>query len=211
MREPTAGAPAVLPLSLSPALAETRVDAETRANHIGQPTATGCLPTITHAPKESAKCVAIIDLVLKNFVVEYRIDNVILAGRWKANNLEAVAATLEWLQKQRTVVTLVGPGPLYDAPVPRLAMVAMRRSDPEVFTRHLDKSMTQIARAMAAAAAAHHVPYLSLMDLVCTRAPRQENGHPCPEIFDQEHLNEEGSKLLALRIAQEWPDAGSLR
>jgi hypothetical protein len=168
--------------------------------HWLQTSASGCLPTIVYQITEVAICTSVVDDVMRLLLDEH-IDNVVLAARWKPSALDNVAATLDWMNQNHIHVTLIGPTALYDMPVPRLVISAMRASEPALLWRHLDPSMTILDAQMKDLAQAHHIDYISLLKLECTGVPCSDDpAHTWPELFDQEHFNELGSKLIAMKV-----------
>lgn len=173
-----------------------------------QATAANCFPTLTHALNESPQCVAVLDEILQGLLPHTRIDQVVIIARWKPGTLPALGATLDWLKAHEIPVTLMGPTAVYDAPVPRLVVFAMRARDPGLLTRHLDFSLIDLDAQMARLASDHSVPYISLLNLECVAARCADNSE-APEIFDQEHFNVAGSKLMAQKLRTAYPAFGS--
>ena len=171
-----------------------------------QATAAGCLPTVSHSFKESPQCTAVMDEIMQGFLARTPVDNVVLVARWSANSMAAVAATLDWMKERHIAVTLVGPTAVYDAPVPRLVIKAMRGNDPAMLERHQDAGMKVLDSQMAQLAASHAVPYISLLGLECTEIACFKRAWP--ELFDEEHFNTAGSRLIARGIQKVYPAFG---
>jgi peptidoglycan/LPS O-acetylase OafA/YrhL len=167
-----------------------------------QATASDCLPTIIHRIGERITCSQVLDDVMRNFLTRQHVDNVFLIARWKNTSLENVAATLDYMKANHIPVTLVGPTALYDAPIPRLVISAMRASDPSLLGRHMDPSMADLDGQMRKLAADHGVPYISLLQLQCTSAPCPDG--PWPELSDQEHFNALGAEIIARKIRDSY-------
>jgi peptidoglycan/LPS O-acetylase OafA/YrhL len=172
-----------------------------------QATAADCLPTITHATGESSQCIDLLDGILRDFLVHTPVTRVTLSARWTPSSLDALAATLDWMNEHRIAVTLLGPTAVYDSPVPRLVISAMRASDPSLLLRHLDMGVADLDARMAELAAAHHITYISLLALECTNTACLADGWP--EINDGEHFNSAGSTLIARRIRASHPAFGT--
>jgi peptidoglycan/LPS O-acetylase OafA/YrhL len=177
-------------------------EAFTQVNFL-QVTAADCMPTIRHSAGESPDCVGIMDDTLQRFVAHTPVKRVILAARWKESALPSLADTLDWLTQHGVTVTLVGPTAVYDSPVPRLVVAAMRAKDPLLLLRHLDRSIDELDTKMASLAAAHHTSYISVLSLECTRPACAADGWP--EINDPEHFNAAGSRLIGRRIRERYP------
>jgi peptidoglycan/LPS O-acetylase OafA/YrhL len=171
-----------------------------------QATAADCLPTITHNFNESSKCVQIMDDVYEDLLVHQRIDRVLLSAKWRAETLNNVPATLDWLRARRIQVTLFGPVASYDSPVPRLLVRAMQASDPDLPQHHRDESIRGLDAQMRLLAKLHGVEYVSMIDLFCSDiycAVADATGSPL--LFDGEHFTMDGSLYAAKRLT----DVGS--
>jgi peptidoglycan/LPS O-acetylase OafA/YrhL len=178
--------------------------------HFLQASASGCFPTLSHSPTESQKCVAVMDGVLKGFLPTAHVDNVLLAARWKPSMFDDLERTLTWLKDNNIRVTLIGPTVRYDSPVPRLVIDAMRASDPARIWRHRDESINALDATMRSMALAHGVEYISLIRLECSQFPCPDNlGNPWPEMFDDEHFNEQGSTIIARQVRRAYGTFGS--
>jgi SGNH domain (fused to AT3 domains) len=172
----------------------------TGANFL-QATAADCLPTITHNFNESSKCVQIMDDVYKDFLIHQHIDRVLLSAKWKAETLNNVPATLQWLNEHGMQVTLFGPVASYDSPVPRLLVSAIQASDPDLPQHHRDESIRVLDAQMRLLAKSHGVEYVSMIDLFCSGiycAVADATGSPL--MFDGEHFTMDGSLYAAKRL-----------
>jgi hypothetical protein len=128
---------------------------------------------------------------------------------WPPAGLNNVAATLDWMRERHIHVTLMGPTGLYDFPLPRLVIIAMRSSSPSILHRHLDGSKTVLDAQMSQLAMAHHADYISLLSLEGLSYPCSlDQGYSWPEISDQEHFNLIGSKIIAAKVRDAYPSFG---
>jgi peptidoglycan/LPS O-acetylase OafA/YrhL len=164
-------------------------------------TASDCFPTVRHSLGEAPKCSAIMDRVYGEFLTTHRVDRVLLAARWKAGLLDNVDATLDWFNAHHIAVTLAGPSAIFDSPVPRLLISALRHDDPASVQNHMDASIRTLDDAMAQLAARHGVEYLSMLDLYCAGAAcRLTDARGMPIIFDQEHWTADSSRHFAEQL-----------
>lgn len=166
-----------------------------------QVTAADCYPTVTHNFRESSKCTDIMSMVFDDLLVHQHVDRIFLSARWKAGSLNNLAATLQWMTQHNISVTLFGPVPLYDSPVPRLLVSAIHRSDLELPQRHRDESMRALDATMRQLAKSQGVEYFSMIDLFCSSnscAVQDANGSPF--IYDEEHFTAEGSVFAAKQL-----------
>ncbi|MBS0416286.1 MAG: acyltransferase [Proteobacteria bacterium] len=171
-----------------------------------QASASNCFPTLTHAFNESPECADVMVRTLRDLEGNRRIDEVILLARWKESMLPALEETLEWLRLRAIRVTVLGPSAIYDAPVPRLVLFSMRKSDPKLLTRHMDASVFTLDGVMKPLVERHGAAYISLLEFECTQAPCMRDGETeWPEVFDQEHFNTAGALRMAARIRSRYP------
>jgi hypothetical protein len=164
-------------------------------------TASDCFPTVRHSISEAPKCSAIMDHMFNDFLSNHRVDRVLLVARWKSALLDNVDATMDWFNAHHIDVTLVGPSAIFDSPVPRLLISALRHDDPASLQNHMDASIRTLDGAMAQLAARHGVEYLSMLDLYCSGgACRLTDSRGMPIIFDQEHWTADSSRHFAEQL-----------
>jgi hypothetical protein len=166
-----------------------------------QVTAADCLPTITHKVNESSKCTDIMDDVYKDFLMRQPVDQVFLSAKWRPGSVDNVRATLQWMMQHHIRVTLFGPTAIYDSPVPRLLVSALRASDPDLPQHHRDESIRTLDAQMRMLAKSQGVEYVSMIDLLCSNAScllEDESGLPL--IYDGEHFTAGGSVFVAKRL-----------
>lgn len=163
-----------------------------------QATAAGCLPTVTHGFNESSKCTLVMDQVFSDFLIHQRVDRLLLSAKWRAESLRNLSATLRWMVRHNIRVTLVGPVPVYDSPVPRLMVSALRASDPDLPRHHQDQSMWVLDAHMRQLAKCWSVDYISIIDLFCTAGRCVvADGNGEPFMFDGEYFTSDGSVFAA--------------
>jgi len=168
-----------------------------------QVTAAHCLPTITPKFNESLRCRELFNKTFQSLVGDAKINKVMLAGRWTNESLPAVSETLNWAKQNKVSIVLIGPGVIYDSPLPRLLVTALKRSSPDYPNQHWDTSLIDLDTRMAQLASANGVAYISLLNLVCEdQNCRMFDDQDHPLIFDREHFTERGSFLVAEQIKQ---------
>jgi hypothetical protein len=94
------------------------------------------------------------------------VDSVLLAAKWNSDSVQRVADTIDWMKRQHIAVILVGPTLVYDAPVPRLVIAAMRVSDMTLLKRHVAYAEIELDSRMAELAEMHGISYISLVLVV---------------------------------------------
>jgi hypothetical protein len=164
-------------------------------------TASDCFPTVRHSISEAPKCSAIMDRMYQDFLSNHRVDRVLLVARWKSGLLDNVDVTLDWFTAHHIEVTLVGPSAVFDSPVPRLLISALRHDDPTSVQNHMDASIRALDESMAQLAARHGAEYLSMLDLYCPGGVcRLTDARGMPIIFDQEHWTADSSRHFAEQL-----------
>ena len=166
-----------------------------------QANASDCFPTLEHAFGEAPRCAKLLDDIMRDFLLHHPVDNVLLAARWKRGQLNNIGATIDWMTVHNMRVTLVGPSALYDVPLPRLMVSALRNSDTTLPQRHFDRSMVTLDAELAELAEAHGAAYISMLKLMCSGPSCTiQNDQGLPLIFDREHFTTDGSMVFARKL-----------
>jgi peptidoglycan/LPS O-acetylase OafA/YrhL len=172
-----------------------------------QATATGCRPTLFAAG--SKRCTDIVDFVFRDLASDKnaRIDVVVLAGRWRDDDLLKLPPTIQWLRSRGIEVTVIGPTVEYESSFPQLLARSMLASDLArmadervVERRHYDRLLGPLVRAAGAR-------YISIHELEC---PHEECRLLAPDggplHFDYGHLTLSGARYLVERFPPLFPD-----
>jgi len=165
-----------------------------------QITAAGCLPTVTPKFNEIQRCREVFDKAFRMLANDRHVDELIVTARWTQESLPGIAATLDWSKQHHVNVTLLGPIAIYDSPLPRLLVTALKRNDDHYPDQHWDLSLIDLDKRMSQLANEAGVKYISMIQLLC-------DGNQCltlddqhnPLIFDREHFTERGSYVVAQR------------
>lgn len=166
-----------------------------------QAAAVDCYPILEHSLGERRYCTRLLDDVLKDFLPTHHVDEVILSARWTAAQVPSLTETLNWLKQLGIPVTLLGPVPVYDGPLPRLIIRSHRTGDPEAAERHWDHSLRQLDGQLAAAAKRSGATYVSILDLLCPESGcLTVDDLGMPIYSDAEHFTGEGSIIVAQRL-----------
>ena len=89
--------------------------------NIMQATASLCRPAARPGSRyDTRACRALMQFVFDDFLVNNRVDKVLLAASWKDEDLPNLSTTLGILKKRLVDVTVLGPIVEYDAALPRL-------------------------------------------------------------------------------------------
>jgi peptidoglycan/LPS O-acetylase OafA/YrhL len=166
-----------------------------------QATAADCYPTLVHGLGERSYCTRLIDDVLHTFLAAHHVDGIVISARWTEDELPKLLETLTWLEQRGFPVTLFGPVPVYDGPLPRLIITGMRAGDPGSPDRHWDHSLRQLDAKLAKVAEKSNAQYVSVLDLLCPQsACLVMDGEGLPIYSDTEHFTAGGSTMLAQRL-----------
>jgi peptidoglycan/LPS O-acetylase OafA/YrhL len=170
--------------------------------NVMQATSAGCKPVLDQRPRQFPGCTRLMEHVFKTYLPTHPVDTVLISARWDAGDLPSLSRTLDWLGSQHIHIVLVGPMVQYDAPLPRLLAMSIRQGDPSVPLLHLATFVPPLDRTMAEAARTEwRVPYISMVDLLCTGNDCQQYaGAGIPLLSDYGHLTKEGSVLVAQRL-----------
>jgi peptidoglycan/LPS O-acetylase OafA/YrhL len=165
-----------------------------------QATASGCRPTIEQDVLAADTCKILMRYVFSDFLPTHHIDRLIIADRWKSEDLSALSSTLDWTTSRHIPVLLTGPMVQYDTSLPRLLAFSIRANDPAIAAIHrLDQR--KLDDAFALLAQTKGVSYISFYHTLC-------QGNSCVETdpkgvpleFDYGHLTKEGSLFVAQRL-----------
>ncbi len=87
-----------------------------------QATASACRPAVERVSLlDSRACPKLMRFVFDDFLVNNKVDKVLLAASWKDEDIPALADTLETLMSRGLDVVVLGPIVEYDSALPRLS------------------------------------------------------------------------------------------
>jgi len=173
--------------------------------NVMQATASGCKPTLTHPGSAEERCVALMDRMFDDYLPAHKVDTVVLAARWKRDDLPRLEATLTRLRAQGLDVIVFGPIIEYRSPLPRLLAVSDRMHDPD-FVDEQRVDVSAVDRAVGKLARQKGVRYVSLASAMCPGGHCLEvDGKGYPVQFDYGHLTGSGSEILARRVVASHP------
>jgi hypothetical protein len=139
--------------------------------------------------------------VFNDFLVNNKVDRVLLAAAWQDEDLPALSITLDVLKQRRIGVTVLGPIVEYDTALPRLLVDGIMRGDPAIAGTMRTPGIWERDRAMARLVAAKGATYVSIHDLVCRGGRCDEFVHgDVPMQFDAGHLTAQGSIEVGQRL-----------
>lgn len=170
-------------------------------HHVLQATASGCRPVLNRRANAKSACDAIMGYVFGDFLEHNKPRRVIIAARWRPEDVASVVETLRWTRARGLETVLVGPIVEYDAPLPRLIARGLTEGQPDLPVSHrvaeaaeLDKTLEEVARREGAS-------YLSPYRALCS-AERcvQTLSDGSPVQFDYGHLTQAGSEYVARKL-----------
>jgi peptidoglycan/LPS O-acetylase OafA/YrhL len=167
-----------------------------------QATASACRPAVEPtALLDTRACPRLMRFVFNDFLVNNKVDRVLLAAAWQDEDLPALSITLDVLKQRRIGVTVLGPIVEYDTALPRLLVDGIMRGDPAIAGTMRTPGIWERDRAMARLVAAKGATYVSIHDLVCRGGRCDEFVHgDVPMQFDAGHLTAQGSIEVGQRL-----------
>jgi hypothetical protein len=165
-------------------------------------TVTMCRPVrVDVAAFDSRKCPQLMHFVFDDYLVNEKVDKVLLAASWKEEDLPKLAATLDYLNERGIAAVVFGPIVEYDYALPRLFADAIRYHDPQLVDRERTAEVPALDRRMRMLVTGKGVTYISTYDAMCKSGTCDKFvvGN-IPFQFDAGHLTAEGSVALAEKL-----------
>lgn len=168
-----------------------------------QATASLCRPAIQAGSRhDTSTCRELMELVFNNFLVNNRIDKVLLAASWKDEDLPILSTTLEILKARGLDVTVLGPIVEYDTALPRLLVDEILLDNPSHASARRRPGVRERDLAMSRMVIAQGATYLSVYDAMCRNDRCDEFAEvDVPMQFDAGHLTAKGAAEVGRRLA----------
>ena len=158
-----------------------------------QVTASGCTPTLGRGG--APRCRSVVDRAYLDFIPNHRLDGVIIAAQWVADDIGSVVRTVEVLRQSTALIYVFGPIVSYTDLLPRLLTRSEWLGDPSLVVRGREPHLKSLDRAFARAITAAGARYVSIYDAMCDSADvcvtQDARGDPIQ--FDLAHLTMMGS------------------
>lgn len=163
--------------------------------NIMQVTSTGCHPLITDISGRT-KCRNLINHIYSQFIRNNEIDGIILAARWRDEDIFNMSETLNHLKKDIPSILVFGPTPEFTSQVPiTVAHRIMRGQKPDLLTQ-IDVSRRELDKKLEPVVRGHEAYFSSLHKTLCDEA------HGCnallenniPTHFDLSHFTLQGAR-----------------
>jgi len=177
--------------------------------NVMQANASGCKPIIGNY--DSSDCGQLRQFVFEEFLPHRQVDGVMLTEQWHtAKDIAALEPTITWLKQHSIPVTVIGPAPEYDAPLPMLLALSIKRNNPDLPRRYLSAGFDHLDQLVREQSAHWQVPYLSPWQAICGSGHCDvyaNEAQTIPESVDDNHLSAQASS----NIVRKWADSGTLR
>jgi peptidoglycan/LPS O-acetylase OafA/YrhL len=164
-----------------------------------------CAPLLQ--PEPHPDCEKMIAYIFKSYLPSHSIQGLFMVGRWSEKQLPELTTTIAWAKQHNIPVTVFGPVPEYDGPLPRLLAYSIAWNKPNFASEHRVNSIGAIdAKMQDMAANVWHVRYISLYQELCGVdgcAEYADGAHKIPMMDDDNHLNQFGANLVVRRLVAE--------
>jgi peptidoglycan/LPS O-acetylase OafA/YrhL len=151
-------------------------------------------------PSGSADCKKMMSYIFQTYLPAHPVQEVFMVGRWSEKDMDEVTATIAWAKQHQVPVTVFGPVPEYDGPLPRLLAYSIAWNKPDLASQHLVASQGPLdAEMQGMAMNTWHVPYVSLYQAICGAegcAEYADAAHTIPLMDDANHLNQFGASFV---------------
>ena len=168
-----------------------------------QATASACRPAVERVSVlDSRACPKLMRFVFDDFLVNKKVDKVLLAAAWKDEDIPALSDTLETLMSRGLDVVVLGPIVEYDGALPRLLADEILRNSPSIASAMRTRGIAARDRLLRRIVTAKGATYLSVYNSVCRDDHCDEFAEgDIPLQFDAGHLTAQGSLEVGRRLA----------
>jgi hypothetical protein len=169
-----------------------------------QATASGCRPLIDSTGPE--RCTAMVDFVLSDLLRPGNVDGVVLAGRWRGEEVPALLATVREVKARGLDVVVIGPTVEYDGDLPLImARAQLAGSNHGIEKRQL-ADRARLDRQLGPLVRSEGATYVSQFDAECPEGTCIFlDGTGSPIHFDYGHLTLSGARILVRRFSEDLP------
>jgi peptidoglycan/LPS O-acetylase OafA/YrhL len=160
-------------------------------------------PPLLHS-EHHPDCEKMTAYIFQNYLLSHQIQGLFMIGRWTEKQLPELTATIAWAKQHNIPVTVFGPVPEYDGPLPRLLAYSIAWNKPNFASQHRVNGNAAIdAQMQSMAENVWHVRYVSLYQELCSAngcAEYADTAHKIPLMDDDNHLNQFGAHLVVRRL-----------
>src|ERR1700722_12179845 len=158
-------------------------------------------------PGPHPDCEKMIDYIFQSYLPSHSIQGLFLVGRWSEKQLPELTTTIAWAKQHNIPVTVFGPVPEYDGPLPRLLAYSIAWNKPNFQSQHRLNNIAAIdAKMQTMADNVWHVRYISLYRELCGAdrcAEYADRARKIPMMDDDNHLNQFGANLVVRSLVAE--------
>jgi peptidoglycan/LPS O-acetylase OafA/YrhL len=171
--------------------------------NILQATASSCRPAASPGSRyDTPTCRNLMQSVFNDFLVNNKVDKILLAASWKDEDLPTLADTLEILKSRGSDVVVLGPIVEYDGALPRLLADEILHNDPSIAGAMRTAGVRERDWAMRRLVTDRGATYVSVYDSVCRNDRCDEFAEgDIPLQFDAGHLTAKGSVEVGRRLS----------
>lgn len=167
--------------------------------NVMQANASGCRPLI--GATGAARCLAMMHYAFAVVLPTHRVDTVVLAARWQADEFGKLIPTIRSIRNSGARVVVVGPTIEYDGSFPILVARALWSGDAAAVGRLRKQAPHALDARMKAAMASIGVPYIDVQDIICPDGRcRLFAPGGAPMQFDYGHLTFPAARWVVARM-----------
>jgi hypothetical protein len=165
-----------------------------------QATATGCKPLLRDARGETT-CSQMIKFVFQTYLLQNKVDLLVISARWGKEDLDGIRKTLEWLKGRNISTILIGPTPEYDLRLPSLLAQTPGLRDYGAVQSHVLPEFAQLDEDISGVVDPNTgIRYFSAFKALCPKAECDVLAGDVPVYYDTGHLTKSGSIMLVERF-----------
>ena len=170
--------------------------------NIMQATASMCRPAVaTTSLLDTRACPKLMKFVFDDFLVNNKVDKILLSASWKDEDFADLSTTLEMLKARGSEVIVLGPIVEYDGALPRLLADEILHNSPTIANVMRTPGIRERDLAMSRIVTDKGATYVSVYDSVCHNDRCDEFAQgDIPLQFDAGHLTAQGSVEVARKL-----------
>ena len=170
-----------------------------------QGNASGCRPIFD---AQGSRCAKLMEFIFTQFLPGKRLDGIIVAGRWRKNDIDGIRQTALRLRQYADRVIVFGPIVEYKIPLPRILALEYAKLSNGSVDSHRKTDQKQLDEVLGRAMQAAGIEYVSVYQAICTpECAIWAEQHTVPMQFDTNHLTTAGAKELTRRVKRQlFPD-----
>jgi len=172
--------------------------------NVMQASTNACVPSLD--PSGSSDCKKMMDYLFQSYLPTHRLQGLFVVARWQPRDLAGLTKVIDWASRHQLPITVFGPVPEYDGPLPRLLAYSIAWDEPGLASRHLVNDLAPLDAEMQKMADQDwHVPYISLYREICSGngcAEYADPAHTVPLMGDTNHLTSLGATFVVRGLVQ---------